>query len=109
MKNLILLTAIAIGLANLANADPVTSITDGANWQAAVSNGPTIKMLLREDGSGTVAFGIIRRSVTWVKIADGLCISNLPRSEGPRCFNVQPVETGYRMLANDGGEILLAR
>lgn len=103
------LTLTALTLCAAAHASPVTEITDGKEWRAAVSGGPNVRMTLHPDGSGRVRVGPIGRNVTWYANDTGLCITNLPGGDDPRCFVLSQTADGYLMTSGDGSTIGLTR
>ena len=108
MRHLKLWACLAFCVAAPAYADVTAGIADGTAWTAAITNGPKIVMAFNPDGTGQVVLGPTRRQITWTAGGQQFCIDNLPRSQGQRCFEVQPNGGGYQ-LSDDRGMIMLTR
>lgn len=104
-----LITLAAFFFGSALHASPLAEITTGDEWRAAVSDGPNVRMTLQPDGTGRVRLGPIKRAVTWYPNEDGLCITNLPGGDNPRCFVLSQTTNGYLMTSADGSTINLTR
>lgn len=103
------LTLASLFFGTALQASPLAEITTGEEWRAAVSGGPNVRMTLEPNGTGRVRVGPIRRSVTWYPSEGGLCITNLPGGDDPRCFVLSQTTSGYMMTSGDGSTIDLTR
>ncbi len=109
MKRQIIIGVLGAVLALPVNAQGLSEVADGLQWNAAIANGPTVAITLNPNGTGAVKMGPVGRDLTWRAAQDGLCIANLPRSEGPRCFALSATAGGYLMTEAGGNTISLTR
>lgn len=87
----------------------VSALADGAPWTASMDNGRTMKMTLNPDGSGRMTFGVMSRKISWTEEDSKLCLSGMPRADGPRCLSTEPIPGGYKLLMENGQSISLSR
>jgi len=71
----------------------ISEIADSKPWDAVTDDGRKVKVTFNPDGSASIRLGIMKRALTWNKIADGLCLKGTPR--GDLCMRLEKVSNGY--------------
>ena len=108
LKTFLTLGLLALSGPALASAS-VATLADGAPWNASLDNGRTMKLTLNPDGSGKMNAGLMSRKISWTEKDSKLCLSGMPRTNGPRCLSPVATQGGYRLLMEDGQAISLSR
>ncbi|MDJ0626725.1 MAG: hypothetical protein QNJ44_00585 [Rhodobacter sp.] len=87
----------------------IATIADGAPWAATAPNGQSLTLTLDPDGSGKMSRGVLSRRVSWSSKGGMICLSGLPRSDGPACLAPVAIEGGYRLTGDNGLVLSLSR
>lgn len=101
----VVLLAASPGLAS----SSIEAVTDGVSWNASMSNGRTANLTLNPDGSGRMNAGIMSRNITWAAQGGKICLSGLPRRQGPNCMTPVAVQGGYQLTSDEGEVLTLSR
>jgi hypothetical protein len=101
LKQVALVLAIGVGCAvNAAQAEGAAALADGAPWDMRNADGRNGTLVLRPDGSGEMAMGIITIRLTWDATGDELCIDT--RMRGRQCMIL--AEQGAGFVGEQDGE-----
>jgi hypothetical protein len=90
----------------MAPSEAVKAIVDGRPWSAVPAGGPSAKITLKKDGTGTFE-GPLTLSINWEVRGQEFClILGFP---GTKCVRFQRVENGFEGYAGGKLDLTLSR
>jgi len=86
--------------------DVVRAIADGRPWKGAAADGPSVRITLNKDGTGTFE-GPLTMTISWQIKGEDFCID--VRIGGTKCLRFKPAAGGYEGYAGNKLDLTLKR